>query len=280
MAFVHKIPGWKYYNHAAVPTTAPHEEPDLTPVRNGSIWNIEGKHPLLVRYTTEWDCGYDTGWWYLIREAPFDISVLSSNSRKHIKEAFRKVKVEKIDPASCIEALYDCYHQAFLKYKQADNEMPFDWFEKSCLMASFNGFEYWGGYSLDSGKLIGYLLIAPHKDWVEILTSKFHPDYLKLRVSDALYATVLEKFLNDFGKKYVSSGSRSINHTTNTQEYKEQHFGYRKCYCKLNLVYSPKMRIAVALLYPLRHIIDLFGRYNRIIHQVSAILKMEEIFRK
>ena len=24
-----RIEGWKYYNHAAIPTTAPHEMPDL-----------------------------------------------------------------------------------------------------------------------------------------------------------------------------------------------------------------------------------------------------------
>ena len=29
---------WKYYNHAAIPTTAPHEEVDLSPINNGSIW--------------------------------------------------------------------------------------------------------------------------------------------------------------------------------------------------------------------------------------------------
>lgn len=36
------IPGWKYYNHAAIPTCAPHEMPNLTPLKDGSIWHIEG----------------------------------------------------------------------------------------------------------------------------------------------------------------------------------------------------------------------------------------------
>lgn len=37
-----KIDGWKYYNHAAIPTTAPHEEPNMIPINDGSIWKIRG----------------------------------------------------------------------------------------------------------------------------------------------------------------------------------------------------------------------------------------------
>lgn len=37
-----QIDGWKYYNHAAIPTTAPHEIPDISPITDGSIWKIGG----------------------------------------------------------------------------------------------------------------------------------------------------------------------------------------------------------------------------------------------
>lgn len=33
---------WKYYNHAVIPKTAPHEEPDLEPINNGTIWKMGG----------------------------------------------------------------------------------------------------------------------------------------------------------------------------------------------------------------------------------------------
>ena len=275
-----QIPGWKYYNHAAIPTTAPHESPDLTPLKDGRIWHIEGKKPLLVRYTTDWDCGYDTGWWYLIRETPFDINTLSSNSRKHIKEAFRKVRVEKIDPKEYVDALYECYHQAYLRYKQADNEDSYESFKKRCEKSEFYGMEFWAGFAQDSGKLVGYLMLGPHEDWIEIYTSKFHPDYLKLRVSDALYAFVLDYYLNDQKKKYVSSGSRSINHVTNTQEYKEQHFGYRKCYCRLHILYRPQYKYIFKVLFLIRGIISVLGERNTLIHRMAAVLRMDEIARK
>lgn len=42
------IKGWKYYNHAAIPTMAPHEEPDLQPLRDKSIWKIgEGEITII-----------------------------------------------------------------------------------------------------------------------------------------------------------------------------------------------------------------------------------------
>ena len=192
-----QIPGWKYYNHAAIPTCAPHEMPDLTPVEDGSIWHIEGKKPLLVRYTTDWDCGYDTGWWYLIREAPFNIEELSKNSRKHIRGSLKKNRVEKIDPLRYVDELYECYHQAFLKYKMADNEVSFDAFKSSCEKHNYLGIEYWAGFSQESGKLIGYMTIKPHNNWVEIYTAKFNPLYLNNLVSDALYATILSYYLNN-----------------------------------------------------------------------------------
>lgn len=275
-----QIPGWKFYNHAAIPTCAPHEMPDLTPVKDGRIWHIEGKKPLLVRYTTDWDCGYDTGWWYLIKETPFDIDALSKNSRKHIRAAFRKVKVEKIDPKEYVDALYECYHQAYLGYKLADNEDSYESFKNRCERSSFFRIEFWAAFALDSGKLVGYMMLAPHEDWVEICTSKFHPAYLNLCVSDALYAFILDYYLNGLHKKYISSGTRSINHVTNTQEYKEQHFGYRKCFCRLQVLYKPRYKLIFKALYLIRGLVSFLGRRNTLIHRIAAVLKMEKIARK
>ena len=273
------VPGWKYYNHAAIPTTAPHEMPDLTPVRNGSIWNIEGKKPLLVRYTTDWDCGYDTGWWYLIKETPFNIEKLSKNSRKHIKEAFRKVRVEKIDPTKYLDELYECSHRAFLNYKNASNEPSRDLFEEECRLSKENNIEYWAGFDLNTDEIIGWMNVCVSDVWCEIVTAKFNPQYLNMRVSDALYATVLGFYLNDNGKKYVSSGTRAIQHITRTQEYKESHFGYRKCFCNLNIVYSKRMNIAISVLFPFRRLIMYIASAFKPFHQLSAVLEMERINR-
>ena len=35
-----QIDGWKYYNYAAIPTTAPHEPVNMLPIEDGSIWKV------------------------------------------------------------------------------------------------------------------------------------------------------------------------------------------------------------------------------------------------
>lgn len=36
------IEGWRYYNHAMIPITAPHEKVNMKPVLDGSIWKYNG----------------------------------------------------------------------------------------------------------------------------------------------------------------------------------------------------------------------------------------------
>lgn len=42
-----EIDGWKYYNHAVIPTTAPHEEANMEPIDNGYIWKIGGGYSVV-----------------------------------------------------------------------------------------------------------------------------------------------------------------------------------------------------------------------------------------
>lgn len=42
-----QIDGWKYYNHAAIPTTAPYKVPDITSIENGDIWEIGGGYSVI-----------------------------------------------------------------------------------------------------------------------------------------------------------------------------------------------------------------------------------------
>lgn len=37
-----EIKGWRYYNHAVIPTTAPNEKVNMEPLNDGSIWKIGG----------------------------------------------------------------------------------------------------------------------------------------------------------------------------------------------------------------------------------------------
>ena len=273
-----KIEGWKYYNHGAIPTTAPHEKINITPIEDGSIWEIDGGTPLVVRWTSNFDCGYETSWWYCIRDGEFDVNTLSKSSGKNIKRGLKNVDCRIIDSKKYSEAIYKVYYEAYKKYQSADNQMNEETFKKYMDELPLN-VSLWAAFTKTENILVGWITVAEYPDYVELQIAKFWPEFLKNRVSDALYASILEYYLNIKKVRYVSSGTRNINHKTNTQEYKEKHFGYRKAYCELKLAYNPKIKPIIFMLYPFRKIIEIFDSIS-FVHSVNAILKMEQYRRE
>jgi len=271
------IKGWRYYNHAAIPTTAPHEAPDITPVNNGDIWKIEGKTPLLARWTTDFDCGHETNWWYVIREAPYSTEDVSSKERKSIRQAEKKCYVQKVSLKDHIQQLYNCYYAAFQNYENTGKYSTHEQFEAWCV-AENDTYDCWAGYDVESDRMIGYMTVLDQDNYAEIVTAKFMPEFLNRQVSDALYHNVLDFYLNKCKKEYVCSGARSISHTTNTQQYKIRRFGYKKAYCNLHIVYNPKINMVIKILYPFRKLLCAFDK-SSFIHKLNAVLQMEEIHR-
>lgn len=269
-----KIEGWRYYNHAAIPTTAPHEDPDLTPIEDKSIWQLDGD-PLLARWTTDFDLDYETNWWYIIKRAPFLPETLDPKVRKHIRQAFKKVEVKQIEMPSYAEALSVVYNKACKGYKDFfgglvvpdnfKNRNP-----EECCFAAF---------STETGDLIGYMICIERQGYTETITAKYDPEYLKLRVSDAIHYVVLDYYLNKRKVSYVSSGARTVNHETNAQTYKITTFGFEKAYCNLHVAYNPKIKWIIKLLYPFRKLLRMFDRFG-FVHKINAILMMEQLVRE
>lgn len=267
------IEGWQYYKHAMIPTSAPHEEPDLSLLKSGEIW--EKGFPLLVRWTSDWDCGYDTGWWYIVRERPFEYSKLSASSRRNIRKALRNCYVEKIDPVQYIDDLWRVFNEAATRYK--NYIMPFD---KDGFIREWinSGKDFWAGFENEESRMIGFATFEVHTDWVDYQVAKYSSEQLKLRVSDAINVTVLEYYLNKLGKRYISDGQRSVLHTTNVQNYLIEHFAYRKSYCKLHIRYRNVFGLLVKVMFPFRKTLRHLDGINRV-HQINSILTMEEVVR-
>lgn len=280
-----KISDWQYYNHAAIPKTAPHETPNLTPISDGSIWSIEGKHPFLARYTTNWDCGYDTGWWYIIKDTPFDISALKTKRRYEITKALRFFDVKEINPTEYADELAYVQEKAFSayppKYRPVFNKESFaksvnEWSKQ----IEFGQLKVFGAFYKENCKLAGYSLINIHSSFLAFSVQKTIPDFEKYNVNAALVYGILESFKNKLSKDYyICDGSRAINHETHFQDYLEKYFGFRKSYCKLNIVYLLLFKFIVVVLFPFRRFFFLLGRRIGRFHQIYALLKMEEIAR-
>ena len=228
-------------------------------------------------WTTDYDCGEDTGWYYVIREAPFDLNTMTGHYRKQIRRALRLCSVKKISPVEYADELYKLYADE-LRNRYGKNAKPgtLEDYRRRCLIdEEREDRAYWAGFSKE-GLLIGFIVITVKEDHIDIPSAFFWEEYQILRVSEALYATVLDHYLNHEGKLYANSGNRNLNHITNTQLYKIQHFQFRKAFCRLHLIYNPKISPFVKILRIFRPILRRLDHIH-IVHEINAVLAMEDI---
>lgn len=268
---------WKYYNHAAIPTTAPHEEADLEQVKNGEIWKLDGHTPLLARWTTDWDCGYETTCWYTIQDKPFDIMSLGSSSRKRITRGLKNFDCRRIDPKEYAEAMAE----VTIKDRETHPEATRVYESKEELAEKYKNTDLitHAAFDKEDGVLSAFHMIQDNGSYFVMVQGKSLPQKQKKQVNAALIYT----YISDIGQeykngKYLSNGIRNFNHQTNFNEDLCKYYGFRKAYCHLHIEYNPKIRWAIPILFPLRRMLLNFDK-NKLLHAVNAVLKMEEICR-
>lgn len=276
------IKGWSYYNHAAIPSTEPHENVDISPIRNRTIWKIDGGGALLARWTSEWDRDAETNWYFVIKDTPFDIDALKSKRRYEIRKGNRNFDVRRIDPMEHLDELLNIQIKAFSAYPESyrptglnmDNlTRDVEEWEKS------NG-DVFGTFRRETGELCGYSVLIPRKKEIQFKIEKTDPATEREGVNAATVNGILEYYRDDLENgKYICDGERPMYHETHFQDYLIKYFGFRKAYCKLNIVYRPGVSAAVKVLFPFRKLImKLDG--SSAFHKVNGVLKMEAIARE
>ncbi len=278
-----KVDGWKYYNHAAIPTTAPHEQPNLAPVKDGSIWKMDG-NPLLAQWVSDWDCKEETSWWYIIKDTPFDISAINRKRRYEINKGVKNFDVKKIQPADYIDELCKVQEAALQSYSP---NAEFDraafvrsvefWNKQVCL----GNFVFYGAFSKESGELAAFSFFIKNGKCYDFAVQKANPTFEKLNVNAAIINGMLEDCKEDLANGYyLCDGSRSINHETKFQDYLEKNFEFRKAYCRLNISYPLIIKILISLLVPFAKIFDMVGTKISTFRLIASVLKMNQFSRK
>lgn len=270
---------WKYYNHAAVPTCAPHEKPDLTLVEDGSIWKgLGGGKPLLARWTTNWDCGHETGWWYLIKDKPFDIAELKSKRRYEINKGKKNFDVIIINPIDYLMDIYVVLKDAYGTYpKSYKPNITFEHFSND--VKSWTFYRAYGAFSNNDGSLCAFAYVTKKGTCINFVFLKAKPSSEKQGVNAAIVSKIMEDnnlFLASGG--YICDGERNILHNTAFQDYLEKYFGFRKAYCKLHVRYRLLFGVLIKLCYLFRFLFRKFD-FAKNIGRLNALLKMEEINR-
>lgn len=248
--------------------------------RRKHLENFGGGQTLLAKWTTNFDCGYETGWWYCIKDNPFDINAVKSNYRYKIRKGKKNFNVRRISPKEYAKQLVDVQIKAYsaypAKYRPTVNrEAQFAEFnawsehpDKNIVLGAFDA----------EGILSGYCHVILYEDYCGLASQKTDPEKERLQINAALVAGVLENLpISD--NYYVCDGERTISHETHFQEYLEKYFGFRKAYCKLNIVYNPKIACLVKAIYPFRKCLRRLDNTG-LGHKINGVMKMEEIVRK
>jgi hypothetical protein len=274
---------WEYYNHALVPTTPPHVDPDTSWMKDRKMWKelAGGKYPLFARWATDFDCKEETEYYCLIKDKPLDMMSLKSNRRSLITRGLKRVDVRVITPSDYAEQMANVLIKAWASYDENYKEGD----DRKRLMEEFQmlteenlgNSEYHGAFLKDTDTLIGYSIYLLHGDWIEFSVVKTDPEFLNTQVNAALVYFGLERYIKP-GIKYVHGGWRTMIHETNYQDYLLKNFGFRKAYCKLHIQYRPWVQAVVFGLYPFRNLFPKTSKY-KLLYQIWCTLHQEEIHR-
>jgi len=261
---------WRKYNGALIPTTPPHIEVDATNIEQ----KIQEEVSYFARWTSNFDQNEETEFWYVICDEKLEILDYSKNTRNQIRRGLRNCEVMIIDKKTVLKEGFESYNAAFLRYNtNLDPKSE----EEFCQEIESLGkeWEFWGIYYNE--KMIGYSQNKIIGDYCDYSTIKFNPDYLSHYPSYALFYTMNHHYLNERNFRYVNDGARSISHETNIQNFLIQKFKFRKAYCKLNIIYSSKVKFLLSIIYPFKSVLLLltFGPFSKI----NILINQEKIRR-
>ncbi len=275
--------GWRYYNHALLPDCAPHENANLSELDIKRYDQNSDKSIYFARYTYDFDCKTQTEWWYCILDKPFDISLLKAKRRYEINKGLRFFDVINIDDFEKYkEDIYKILVKAYSAYPEKYRPVT-DIKEVYSSVAGWNKgkVKVYGAFYKETGEMCGYAYLEKHSSYLNFNVLKTIPEYEKFGINAAIVYKIVsdeeERLKN--GNFYICDGERSIFHETAFQDYLEKYFGFRKAYCKLNIIYKPKIRVLIKILYPFRKVIYKLNK-SGFICKVISILKMEEIVRR
>lgn len=110
------------------------------------------------------------------------MSKLPSKKRYEITKAHKFCSVEEINPLDHIEELFDCYKESFSAYpeKYRPKDIKFDDFiEHIQCLHKVDTNEFYATRYIETGKLVGFLIINHKGKFIGLTQLKTNPKYEK-----------------------------------------------------------------------------------------------------
>lgn len=270
---------WLLKQNVLMATNAPHES--IHDVNWKGLWKKE-KTALAAQWTSDFDLGFETPWWYCILDRKITIDTLDSKNRYEIKKGLRSFYARKItekkyaaDMARITVSEWAKYDSSYKPNKSVEN-----------IQASFErlfdayGHDIWGCFCIETDELVGFAHLVVHDDWIDFMSMKMQQEQQKMNSTYVLVYAISSNYdIGSEGKiKYISDGRRNVVHKTRFQEYLVMHFGWRMAYSRLNIVYRPSIKLLVNVLFPCRALLR--NRKFFLLKKISIMLQYEDIARE
>lgn len=240
-----------------------------------------GGIPILAKWTTDFDCRYETEWWYCIKDTPFEVTTLKGKRGNEIKKGKKYFDVRKINPADYKADFYSIMLEMNSRWKKSiDVQLIKKGFKLSTDKRKGN-IVVLGAFFRGSDELCGFVYLIERTNNVDICIIREKSNYKKFSVSSALIAGVCDFYrdrLQDGSGFYICDCIHNVNRKTAFQDYLEKYFGFRKAYCHLNLLYRKPFDTLVNILMPIRGVLCRIKSIS-FINVLNYILWMEEIGR-
>ncbi len=274
---------WRKYQGTLLCDCEPHRE---APSKAEAIAELRKSKAMFVRYTSDFDCGFPTEWWYCICDCFTPLDKLTAKQRYRVKKGLSRCNVEFLESDkqltdSLFEEIYAVVVEAFSDYPlmYRPNILKEDFRKELLSRLTDKAQDVWLIKDAQDIKLIGYGYVTKKQTMVYLNQVKIPTKYLDTEANAAFAYKICEYYLNGQKYKYICDGERNIKHRTNYQEFLVRVLNFRYAYCRLNIFYSFPMKIAVNILYPFRNIIKHLGKHSAFLYNVYCVLKQENIHR-
>lgn len=243
----------------------------------------QDKKAFAVIWSTDFDTNEQLPWWYCILDHEFLLDKIKSKRRSEIKKACTKFIVKKIDSKVYADELSIITYEAWQNYSvdyrptRAAKDMARIYRNH----ATDKHFDYWGCFSIESEKLVGYASCYVHEDWIEFCSMKTSESCKENGGALAIVCRICEEYMGVGGQngfRYICDGQRNIVHQTNFQEFLVTKFGWRYARARLNICFQPWIKAIVFLLYPFRKLL-LHSKFSYL-RKIGTLLRYYEISRK
>ena len=267
----YKNVNWVNYQGMLIPDIPPHQLVEFKRDECKSLLKNSRAH--LVRWISEWDKTEKSEFWYIIKDEYKGLEEFSSNTRSKIRRGLKRNEAFRIDKQELKNSGFNVYLSAFKRYKTFIKPMSQKEFCDRIDKMDPDEYDFWGVYNKE--QLVAYAEVRKMKEMCHLNIIKFHPDYMKQYPGYALFYSLIDHYLSLEHIGYISNGTKSLSHDTNIQEFLLQKFNFRKAYCRLNICYSPIVKLVVVLLYPFRKVLNKIP-FN-IAQKLYALLNQEYI---